>query len=404
MKEWLIIGGGIHGTYMANLLVTKFSVPLDRLVILDPHDSPCMQWKIMTCKTGMTYLRSPIYHHVDLDACSLEEFMKSQSDKSWAVAYGKYQRPSLRLFNEHIDHVVEKAGLHECYRVGRALDITDRGSYLKVDTTTGSLNTRRVLLAISPTEDPRFPAWAAKLKAKNAPIRHVFDDDFYLTSIVPGFSYAVLGKGLSALQLALYAAKLSPGKTHLLSNGRIPIHKFDSDPCWLGPRCLEPFGKEKDLTVRRSIITNNMLNGSVPQEVAMDILQASAKDQILHVSHDPAVDGQFLRNGKFELTLSNGEKLVVDRVILATGFDHTCPGSGWLGDVITKLRLPLHSDGYPIVDRYLRWHRRIFVTGALGELEVGPAARNIFGATLAGHRISQLLEHSASSTTSTAKD
>lgn len=392
MKEWLIIGGGIHGTYMANLLVTKFSVPHDKLVILDPHDSPCMQWKIMTCKTGMTYLRSPIYHHVDLDACSLEDFMEHESEHSWAKAYGEYKRPSLRLFNEHIDNVVQKAGLHKCYRVGRATDITDRRTYLKVDTTTGSINTRRVLLAISPTESSRFPEWARKLKAKNAPIRHVFDDDFVLSSIVPGFSYAVLGKGLSALQLALYAAHLSPGNTHLLSNGRIPIHKFDSDPCWLGPRCLEPFGKEKDLSVRRSIITNNLLNGSVPQEVASDIMQASERDMSLTVSYDPAVDGKFLRGGKIELTKANGEKLVVDRVILATGFDHACPGSGWLGDVISKMRLPLHSDGYPIVDRYLRWHRRIFVTGALGELEVGPAARNIFGATLAGYRISQLLE------------
>lgn len=394
MKEWLIIGGGIHGTYMANLLVTKFSVPLDKIVILDPHDSPCMRWKVMTCKTGMTYLRSPIYHHVDLDACSLEEFMADEAVRDWATVQGEYKRPSLRLFNEHIDHVVKKAGLHECYRVGRATGITDRRSYLSVKTTSGVINARRVLLAISPTEDTRYPKWAQLLKDKNAPIRHVFDNDFYLTSIVPGFSYAILGKGLSALQLALHAAKLAPGKTYLLSNGRIPIHKFDSDPCWLGPRCLEPFGKEKDMSVRRSIITNNLLNGSVPKEVATDIIQASSIDQSLFVSHDPAVDGIYRKDGKFELTLAkSGEKVVVDRVILGTGFDVGCPGSGWLADVIKNMRLPVHSDGYPIVDRYLRWHRRIFVTGALGELEIGPAARNIFGATLAGYRISQLLEH-----------
>ena len=43
--------------------------------------------------------------------------------------------------------------------------------------------------------------------------------------------------------------------------------------------------------------------------------------------------------------------------------------------------------GYPIVDSELRWHPRIYVSGPLAELELGPVSRNIAGARRAGDRI-----------------
>ena len=75
--------------------------------------------------------------------------------------------------------------------------------------------------------------------------------------------------------------------------------------------------------------------------------------------------------------------------MLATGFAPDRPGA-WLDGVSERLGLPLSACGYPIVDRALRWHPRIHVSGALAELELGPAARNIAGARMASER---LLEH-----------
>jgi hypothetical protein len=40
-----------------------------------------------------------------------------------------------------------------------------------------------------------------------------------------------------------------------------------------------------------------------------------------------------------------------------------------------------------IVDPNLRWHPRVFVSGPLAELELGPVSRNIAGARRAGDRI-----------------
>ena len=49
--------------------------------------------------------------------------------------------------------------------------------------------------------------------------------------------------------------------------------------------------------------------------------------------------------------------------------------------------LPCAECGYPVVEPDLRWHPRIYVTGPLAELELGPASRNISGARRAADRI-----------------
>lgn len=49
--------------------------------------------------------------------------------------------------------------------------------------------------------------------------------------------------------------------------------------------------------------------------------------------------------------------------------------------------------------RPLRWHPRLFVTGPLAELEIGPASRDIAGARMAARRVIPVAkrEHAARS-------
>ena len=102
------------------------------------------------------------------------------------------------------------------------------------------------------------------------------------------------------------------------------------------------------------------------------------------------------RNGKEDdqmmiLKLSCGESIQVDSVLLATGFDKTLPGGKMIQNLIndnSELNVSAFC-GYPIVSEHLRWSDRVFVAGALAELELGPSARNIAGARLAAERIVQ---------------
>ena len=56
-------------------------------------------------------------------------------------------------------------------------------------------------------------------------------------------------------------------------------------------------------------------------------------------------------------------------------------------ELIASASLSVANCGYPIVDQSLRWHPRIYVSGPLAELELGPVARNIAGARRAGERL-----------------
>ena len=81
----------------------------------------------------------------------------------------------------------------------------------------------------------------------------------------------------------------------------------------------------------------------------------------------------------------------MDRVLLATGFESARPGGPMIDHLVRSESLPCAGCGYPIVDACLRWHPRIFVTGPLAELELGPVSRNIAGARRAGDRIVEAL-------------
>jgi hypothetical protein len=40
MRDWLILGGGIHGTHLSLVLSRRLQVAPERLCVLDPHDTP----------------------------------------------------------------------------------------------------------------------------------------------------------------------------------------------------------------------------------------------------------------------------------------------------------------------------------------------------------------------------
>jgi hypothetical protein len=72
---------------------------------------------------------------------------------------------------------------------------------------------------------------------------------------------------------------------------------------------------------------------------------------------------------------------------LATGFTENLPGNGFINQAIKEFSLKTASCGFPVIEPSLHWHKRIFVTGPLSELQIGPSARNIAGARHSGERI-----------------
>ena len=383
MLEWLIVGGGIHGTYFANLLIRQAEVPPDKIAILDPHDGLLAAWYRMTANCGMQFLRSPATHQIDIPILSLYRFAKSPIGRSSAAFIPPYNRPSLDLFNAHSAHVIAANDLAARHLVGRALALRRDGPALAVETSRGLLRTRRTLLAIGLSEQPYWPSWAWNLKRHDGPIAHVFDPDFKRRGETANDRTVVVGGGITAVQTALALSARPGSQVVLLVRRPLKESQFDFNPCWIGPKCLRDFYRQGP-AARRESIDGARIPGSLPAEVLEDFKRAL--DQARLAFRQAAIRTAAVEGDGIRLVTENGVEHA-RRVILATGLRPERPGGALTERLAEEWGLPSNHCGYPIVGEDLQWGPDVYVTGPLAELQIGPCARNIVGARNAGRQL-----------------
>ncbi|MFZ0610840.1 MAG: FAD/NAD(P)-binding protein [Desulfobacterales bacterium] len=379
MISWLIIGGGIHGTYLSHLLVNQAGLDPGEVRVLDPDPAPLSTWQRNTTRCGMRYLRSPATHNIDLPVLSLYRFARSAVEKT-AAFIPPYNRPSLELFQKHCAHVIRQFRLQELRIAGRALALHDNGRSITAETSAGSVTARNVLLAIGLGEQPYWPAWARRLRPA-ARIFHVFERKFQLADIsTAADGVVVVGAGVSAVQTALMLSKRLEETVRLVSRHDLRQSQYDFDPCWIGPKCLRGFYRQ-DIASRRETIDRARIGGSLPAEVLAEFDAAVGTNRLRFQKsriRRAAADG-----GRIRLDTDH-ETLWADTVVLATGFCSHRPGSLFIDQVIDEFKLRCGPCGYPVTGCDLRWSANIFVSGPLAELQLGPCARNIIGARNAG--------------------
>lgn len=385
MLNWLIVGAGLHGVHLAHVLLQRGGVPRSRLRLLDPHEALLARWRHVTGNVGMTFLRSPSVHHVGLDSDDLHRFAQSPAGRWLADYRDPHHRPGLTLFDAHADDIVRTQRLDELLLRGEACGLQRRRSGWRVLTDRGEIEARRVILAIGRTALHR-PAWAAG--ECDGRISHIFEPGFAREQIPSTAHVVAVGGGISAAQTATTLARASQRSVTLVM--RQPIRKthFDSNPCWNGPKCLTKFHHTHCYVERRRQLQEGRYRGTMPHDVARDLLHAVAARRIeLKIAEvttcTPAPDS------RLHLHLKTGEALRADHVVLATGFDQARPGSAWLDAVIAEDGLPCAPCGYPIPDKTLAWAPGLYVSGALAELELGATAANLRGARLAAERLLQ---------------
>lgn len=381
----MIIGGGIHGVHLAVRLLAEAEVPPDRIRLVDPAAHLLASWHRCTQNTGMRFLRSPAVHHLDVDPWSLLQFAGS-SRRGRRTGRGlfcpPYNRPSVDLFAAHSADVIARHGLEDLHVRDRAASIELACDRATVRLASGAtLQTRQVLLALGASEQPRWPTWARTLRDEGAFVQHVFGHDTVIEPAEWPDRVAVVGGGITAAQAALRLAE--GGRTvHLVARHGLRKHDFDSDPGWIGPCNMRALSATPDLQARRRMISEARHAGSLSQDVYRAIQAAIAAGRVHWSQGDPSpLPGDPLR-------LSVGDQtLEVDAILLATGFESRRPGGALVDQLVESHALPCSQCGYPVVDPHLRWHPRVFVSGPLAELELGPVARNIVGARRAAERI-----------------
>lgn len=386
MIEWLIVGGGIHGTHLSLALTRRAGVPAAKVRVLDPHARPLAAWDRCVDSVGMPFLRSPDAHHLDLAAPSLHLY----ADARRASRVRRFCRPSVALFREHAEAVIRAHDLEALRLRGSARAIRRGPRGLVVDSDQGELTARRVVLAIGGGA-PRWPAWArAWVDAGDDAaqgIDHVLSERYCVATTNAAARVVVIGGGLSAVQAAIAASRGRRAPVHLVSRRPPRVAAFDPDACWTGDRCLRRLWRLTDPAARRALVDGARQRATVPPDVARQLALAVRRGRVIQTIGEVA-RAAASADGVLELTCLNGQVITADRVVLATGVDDHRPGP-WLDAVAEALALPVGPRGFPCVDRRLRWGDGVHVSGVLAELELGPAAGNIVGARLAARRLAK---------------
>ncbi|MEM7516546.1 MAG: FAD/NAD(P)-binding protein, partial [Planctomycetota bacterium] len=373
--DWVIEGGGIHGVHLALRLLGEGGVSRDRLRIIDPASRLLARWRERTATTGMTHLRSTSVHHHGLDALDLREFAANYRGSSEPLFAGPYDSPSLALFNAHCDELLRAYGLEDLHLQDLALKVRTTPAAVHLRTKGGlALQAENIALALGGSEEPNWPAGVPR---EDSRIRHVFTSPQTAAPSPRGSSVAVVGGGITAAQIAL--RERSRGhRVALLSRHPLREHMFDVDAGWMGPKFMRGFHLTRDPGVRRELIQHARRRGSLPPSDAEALRKTIARGEIEWI--DAELKSVTPQSKALRLHLTRGREREVDRLLLATGFSPRRPGGTMVDELIHSASLPVARCKFPAVDRYLRWHPRVFVAGALAELELGPTAMNIAGA------------------------
>lgn len=386
MLDWLIIGGGIHGTYLSLYLTQRKGLTPAQVRVVDPFPQSLTLWHHFTRNTGMLYLRSSHAHNLHFDPFSLITFSRTRGGQPLADFIEPYGRPSLKLFNVHSQRLIERYHLEALRMVGRAEKLRQIEGGWQVDTDAGSVGTHNVILAFGNTEAPHWPVWAKSLQATGGSIHHLFDPAY--ERMPPQGETVVVGGGISSAQVAVALAVEAPGMVTLLTRHLPRVHQFDADIGWITHQYLDAYHQEMDTARRRTMIQAARHRGSMPADVARELDQA-VQQGLLNLRIDEVAEAA---NGdRINLSLVSGERIETDHVLLATGFEPARPGGTWITTAVNDYGLPCAADGYPIVDKRLCWSAGLYVSGSLAELEIGPVARNFVGVKLAAERIGESL-------------
>lgn len=392
----VIVGCGIHGTTLAVRLLAETDLTTDDIRIVDEHGEPLAAFEAKARQCGMETLRSTFVQHVSPEPFSLESFAEGRDREHELVPTRNYPpRPTLSLFLDHAQFVVDQHNLAESVVEARMTNVTRRDDGVTVETTGGSFDAGSLVLAIGMGGEYTWPTWADPI-SDNERIQHVWNESFSPTETTASGESLVVGGGITAGQVATTLAERG-GSVTLCHRTPIETAESEADPCWINWRhverelhCYPPGSEQRYRTVQQA-----RNDGTIPPYL-FDEIEDLERHTHLDCRHDtietvaPVTDGLLVRFG-------DGTSRTVARILLATGFESPFDSSV-AARVASELDLERGYRNVPVLDdETLVWRCQngdesaVYVSGALAEGTVGPIARNVVGAKRAGKRIAATL-------------
>ena len=388
MFSWTIVGGGPHGVILANALRRVALVPSDEISIVDEHPEPLADWNRRTSACGMRYLRSPGAHGLEPDFRAIAHTACATGQSLAERSVAPYHRPSLELFRAHAH--TSTSALKPLWITGRVAAISRRTSHaIRISLADGRhLDSQNVILAVGANPNARLPDWAVDADPQR--ISHVYDPTFDPDGIHPAERVAVIGGGISAVQFALALAGRLETAPLVVSRRPLSVSQFDSDPCYIGPGCMEAF-LANSVERRRAVLQSARRPGTITPGIRDRFAAAVARGAVLH--RVASVQSTIRSANGVTLAAADESRVgpACDRVVCATGFESGLPAANLIDQIAVAFGgerdLKRDTHGYPVLGDDLSWADGLYVTGKLAELELGPSAANLIGAHNAAKRI-----------------
>lgn len=388
-----IIGAGPQALTLVTHLLQKKKSMHKRFVVLDPAGDWLQQWQHQFAAYEIPHLRSPAVHHPDPDPHALRTFAESRPSELFAP----YDLPGTQLFYDFCQEVIRRWELQERVIPAQVQQIEpfhQQGwQRFRLGLADGRvLTAKRVVLAIAGGQ-PNIPAWAQTLPSNYPSDRLLHSHQVDLRSLrqLTGETILIVGSGLTSGHLALGA--IARGAKAIVMARRTFYEKlFDADPGWLGPKYLKGFHAEPDWETRWQMIQAARNGGSLTPAVLTQ-LRRWERDGKLSFYKQCEVHSAVWQGNAWTVTCNQSgvhhcvAQQPISRIWLATG--STLDVNHWplLANIRATNPIPL-IDGLPVLDARLRWAgRNLFIMGEAAALQLGPVARNLFGARLASNRI-----------------
>jgi len=373
-----VVGAGPHGLAVtAHLLTAKPSLH-GRISVIDPSGCWLHTWMEQFARLGIGVLRSPIVHHPDVDPLAL---MRFANERRLARSNLPYDPPVTEVFERFCRAVIDKFEINSFVSAGRVEQLDQHENGFVVATKHGSFRAGSVVW----TGNPAVPIIPEALQSEMGSDRLQIATQVDLRRIdsLDGEHVMIVGGGLTAGHLVVGALERSAHVT-LVTRRTIVERHFDVDPGWLGPKNLDGFERLRSPERRLATARGARGGGSMPPWMCHRLRQEIESGHVEHLV-GPIDRGVFDDDGG--QVRVGGRQVNVDRCWLATG---TRPDAR--ADRALEPHVDRHVDGIPAVREDLSIaHRSLYFAGRLATIELGPAAGNLWGARIAGHRITEAL-------------
>jgi|APHM01.1.fsa_nt_gi hypothetical protein len=390
--EYAIIGGGVHGTHIANKLISDGDLDVSELAVFDPEGYGEV-FDQRTSDSGTEYLRSPEVRHTGRDPFDLKSYVEARNREAELTSdKDKALRPSTELFLDHIDYVVDSNSLEESLIEEYVTELREDDSLI-VETEDDVYTAEYGVMAIG-TGEPNYPGFAEQAP-DSAPISHIFDNGFRSedTQRYDGET-VIVGGSITAGQLSGLLSRKCEGGVTMMSRSPIELELVEAEPEWINWSHIEDELHNLETEERHQRIQEERYDGSMPEYVWND-LKDCLDEGNLRIWHDEVSELEY--DGEaIDIRTEKERKIKDAQVVLATGFESIYEHP-FVEDTSENLNLATTENiDMPILnDSNLRWKHedgrdsRLQVSGKLAEGTVGLFAGNIAGARRAAERITE---------------